>query len=106
MKQHITEKQYNELSPKQKKVWHKWAVKRGYTMQKVYGDYYKYKTGREFEKEMLLGFPSIGEMIEFIHEAREKDFEFEKFDWHDLDYMNANDWTDYLWIGVKEILEK
>ena len=121
MKQHITEKQYNELSPKQKKIWHKWAVKRGYTMQKVYKHYYYKYDKREFGKEMLLGFPSIGEMIEFLVEKQLKlyrDIHIEMLHnrwqistcydekWVFEEDAEKGELCDALWYACKEVLEK
>ena len=50
MKQRITEKQYNEINEKKKLIWRRFMV----------------KAGNAPTINHLPGFPSIGEMIEFL----------------------------------------
>ena len=54
MKQRITEKQFNELSRKQKKSWYDFMIKAGHYI------------GEENLDFLINGFPSIGQMIEFL----------------------------------------
>lgn len=93
MKQWITEDQFNELTDTQKEAWNQWCRDHHYTMKEVYVfDYYKDKP------EMILNFPSIGEMIEFIadkglvwtHEVKEP--------------YAADTLCDQLWESTKEVL--
>ncbi len=55
MKQHITEKQFNELSEKNKQQWKDWMVKKGY-----------YSGSYQEEDYVIDGFPNIGWMIEYL----------------------------------------
>ena len=57
MKVIITEKQFNELNNNQKSEWYEFCRKNKYVLHD--------RGGNDF---MLLGFPSIGEMIAFLHQ--------------------------------------
>ena len=68
MKQCIYEEQYNELSLKQKKAWEKLMVKYGHTMKENYGWWLE----KNYDPKMLVSFPSIGQMIEFLDDNGDK----------------------------------
>lgn len=90
MKQHITDKQYQELSDKIKIIWLAWAKDKGYG---------------------VLVNPSIGQMIEFLDEhghleLQRKDGLEENY-WYVLfeqSLIDKNEVCDALWEAVKDIL--
>lgn len=129
MKQHITIKQLNELSEKNKKKFREafWKISDGDLL--VYGDY-KDRLGKEvivFKYGMIpadednFGYKllSIGQMIEFLDEknydwknklfAIENDLNGEPKRWitqHPRYFPFHSEFCDALWESVKEILEK
>lgn len=100
MKQFITEEQFNELSKIHKEIWLKFCRRNKYVQYD--------KGGNNF---MLVGFPSIGEMISFLDEQYTKGNRFS------LSIERcANGWVlwetgdeekelcDALWEAIKHIL--
>lgn len=109
MKQWIIEDQFNELSEKQKDIWHQWCLDHKYTMKERFPfDYYKDKP------DMILGFPSIGEMIEFLSEHG-YNLSVDQMDkapksWWRVCYLemlidDKDDLVDGLWEATKEALK-
>lgn len=94
MKQWITEKQYNELSKDNRLKWHKWAVEKHYTFDEVYPGM------EELSGDSIVNFPSIGEMIEFLHDKKEKKLIYVHTQTKEVKTL-CND----LWKAVKEVLE-
>lgn len=126
MKQHITEKQFKELSNKGRNLLIEWCVKRSLGTE-------WYHTGLKRKMfsfdckcqypESDVGFPelSIGQMIEFLNQkgryfkSLSYEFPFGWQVWHtkDGDFNNAmskrnigKQLCDALWEAVKEVLEK
>ena len=95
MKQRITEEQFNQLKEIQKEVWTNFCYQRGWTVRQEYGPW----VAPSIDPNLILGFPSIGEMIEFLDDRAG-------------DYITgvikpeAKDLCDTLWTEVMEALEK
>lgn len=112
MKQRITEEQFNELSTKEKDVWLNWMYDHKYTIRELYPLFHSYL---EVEQNLIDGFPSIGQMIEFLEES--KVFEEDdclvnffssstfgiKIGWYDISNEKV-EFCDVLWKVVKQIL--
>jgi hypothetical protein len=94
MKQHITEEQLNELNDKQKDIWTRWMVSKGY-----YSGNYK---ARDY---LIDGFPTIGQMIEFLEEHDSDKCDFAIHCWQEY-AGDSKELADYLWGGVKEVLSE
>lgn len=106
MKQRITEEQYNEIQEELKETWYRFALEKGYTLVDEY-PMWADSEGWDVERPQLLGFPGIGEMIEFLSEHEydgdDKDFSFEK---NHITAYYSGELRDALWKAVKEILTK
>lgn len=119
IKQRITESNFNELTNPQKERWLKWCWAHNYTMRYEYGDSI---SDVEFGPKDILGFPSIGEMIEFLDEkaawfsgvARLQPYSWsigmltDSAEDHGPEFVERycnRELCDALWEGVKEILE-
>tara|TARA_Y100000310_G_scaffold303388_1_gene341692 strand:- start:5030 stop:5305 length:276 start_codon:yes stop_codon:yes gene_type:complete len=91
VKQHITEKQYNEIGRKKKMVWRKFMV----------------SAGNAPDIDHLPDFPSIGQMIEFLQWKAHSEItmRFDGNGWKLWNYYKA-DLCNALWEAVKEVLEK
>jgi len=108
MKQHITEKQLNELSKKQKNKLLKYQIsKDGWTGVMTYT--YGHPKGK-FIKRELTWIMNIGEMIEFLDENGQETI---PIDTSERNIIGANNWfivwdsgelCDSLWEAVKERL--
>ncbi len=102
MKQRITEEQYNELNDKQKYTWYKAMLDAGHHM--IVPNY-------DDGMLMLEGFPSIGEMIEFldiniIYLENEAGYWGVKTTEDLQDIEPVPELCDALWEAVKEVLNK
>mgnify|MGYP001616949988 CR=1 FL=1 len=122
MKQRITEDQFNELSKEKRQKWVTWCWDHHYTINKVYKDYIV------VDDKMILGFPGIGEMIEFLEDNNKFEEEADMMVrpvffwrqvgeiknrggfaikwWLDEDQDITGELCDCLWEAVKEALEK
>ena len=113
MKQHITEKQLNELSKKGKKILKDWYWKKLSVVEQLVENS-SYLEGIEYDKPLL----SIGQMIEFLQEKQKTGFyeiaftyqrsiqklRFIHYKFKEFDKTYNQELCDALWKAVKEVL--
>lgn len=101
MKQRITEKQYNEITEEQKETWYRFALEKRYTFVDEY-PMWADSEGWDVDRPQLLGFPSIGEMIEFLSEK--KGLGMPDHAGNALVWPMDKELCDVLWKNVKEVI--
>lgn len=82
MKQHISEEQFNKLSPKTREVLKKWTIEKGYAITSLPGEMgYGYQFEPEDDGKIWTPYPSlsIGQLIEFLVDKR-RNIHIERFD--------------------------
>lgn len=78
MKQHISEQQFNNLSPKTQKSLKRWTIEKEYAVTSLF---YGYQFEPEDDGKIWTSYPalSIGQLIEFLVDKK-KDIHIERFD--------------------------